>query len=360
MTAIDVGTEMARGSRRLGLLWCGALALLLGGCAGEEIEFAVQADLETPAAAGAGMASGPAIYTDAEGQGFLAGVDGQRGLYIHNLDGTRRHFFALGALGHVDLHGGLQVGGQEQVLLVGSDEEGSRLVTLRYDPASGDFSARRPGYHPLDFAPHGVCVGKVGDGLQVGVTTKAGAYYQFAVSAWGSTLSLEQVREFSTDGAAGACAFDDRTQALYIVQEDGLHHYAAAPGDDDSDLVVEVGEHGLTGPLQGAGIYPKGADGGHLLVSSQGSGSYALFALPEHSFAGRFQIGDGAVDGIAQPAGVGTTATATQRFPRGFLVAQDSAASAAEAEAAAEGQQGQNFKIVDWRRIESGLSGPGE
>ena len=105
------------------------------------------------------------------------------------------------------------------------------------------------------------------------------------------------------------------------------------------------------GDLEGVTVYPEGDEGGYLIVSSQGNNSYVAFTLPDYQFKGQFEIAEGAVDRTTVTDGIDVTAKSTERFPKGFFVVQDNQNS----EDAIEGQEKQNFKVVDWREIEAGL-----
>ena len=334
------------------------LGLTISGCAKGPSSFVpnVKAAFETPVMTSEGdAADDPAIYIGATGTGFIAGTDKQSGLYIYNLDGTEREYMPLGTLNNVDLREGFTYRGKSYVLLVASNDEINNITALLYDPAADSF-IKPEGYQiPTgELSPYGICLGKSVNGtFHAGLTTKAGIYEQHIISEVDGKMSAKKVRSFSTGTKTEGCAFDDRTRQLYIAEEEGgLYRYPASPSGKDEQIVIAPAEsHGMTADLEGVTVYEQGRNGGYVLVSSQGNNSFAAFSLPDHKFAGRFSVEDGGVDGVSTTDGIAVTSTPTVRFPKGFLVVQDDMDETSPSESAKK----QNFKVIDWREIESVL-----
>lgn len=316
--------------------------------------FTVTATFETPVMASEGdSADDPAIYINPNGGGFIAATDKQAGLYIYNLDGTQRDYMQMGTVNNVDLRDGFIYKSKAYVLLVLSNDEINAVETRLYDPVADRFITpdnARISTGPI--SPYGVCLGRsVNDTYHVGITTKAGIYEQHILSAKGGKMNASKVREFSTGTKTEGCAFDDRSRYVYIAEEEGgLYRYPASPsGKDAQTVLAKVVEYGLAADFEGVTIYE---DGGYVIVSAQGNNSYGLFALPNMTYAGRFTIGDGVVDGTSTTDGIAVTSTPTAQFPKGFLAVQDDIDNAS----VSEGRKKQNLKIVDWRDIEAGLT----
>jgi len=319
--------------------------------------FTVTAAFETPVMTSEGdSADDPAIYINPNGGGFIAATDKQAGLYIYNLDGTQRDYMALGTVNNVDLRDGFIYKSKPHVLMVMSNDEINAVETRLYDPASDTFIT--PGGARIStgtLSPYGICLGKsVNDTYHVGLTTKAGIYEQHILSIVDGKMSARKVRDFSTGTKTEGCVFDDRTNHLFIAEEEGgLYRYPASPtGKDGQVVIARVGEYGLTADFEGVSVYEDGANGGYVIQSSQGNNSYGVFKLPGLEFAGRFQIGDGAVDGVSTTDGLAAISTPTPQFPRGFLVVQDDMDNTS----VSEPRKKQNLKIIDWREIEAGLA----
>lgn len=312
----------------------------------------IMAALETPVMASVGdSADDPAIWIGSDGAGFIAGTDKQTGLYVYNLDGTERDYFPVGMVNNVDLREGFRFDGRDHVLLVMSNDEINTIEMMLYDPA-GDSFFRPSGasFQTGTLSPYGICLGQNEDGsFNAGVTTKSGRYEQFNIATESSEMSVKKVREFSTLIQTEGCVFDDRTESLYLAQEEGdLLRYSAKPGSDDTPLIVaKAGDFGMLADLEGVTVYEEGSDGGYVIVSSQGNNSYVAFSLPDLNYAGRFRIIDGDVDDVTTTDGIAAISTPTDRFPKGFLIVQDDM----DETSPSEPRKKQNFKIIDWREV---------
>jgi len=96
---------------------------------------------------------------------------------------------------------------------------------------------------------------------------------------------------------------------------------------------------GPAGAGPGAGK-AAGARGGYLVVSSQGDSAYALWKLPELTYAGRFRITpNGAIGATSETDGIEITTATLPGFPGGLMIAQDGD----------NAPKAQNFKLVRWR-----------
>jgi 3-phytase len=310
------------------------------------------AAFETPVMASEGdSADDPAIWIGEAGQGFIAGTDKQAGLYVYTLAGEERDFFPVGMVNNVDLREGFTFDGRPHVLLVMSNDEINTIEMMLYDPADDRFF--RPegaSFQTGTLSPYGICLGRTKNGaFQAGITTKSGRYEQFEIMADADQLTARQVRAFSTAMQTEGCAFDDRTEHLYLAQERGdlLRYSSVADDEPTAQTIARAGDYGMLADLEGVTLYEQGTDGGYVIVSSQGNNSYVAFSLPELDFAGRFQIADGGVDGVSTTDGIAATSTPTEQFPAGFFVAQDDM----DETSPSEPRKKQNFKVVDWREI---------
>lgn len=338
-----------------------ASSLILAACVtSSEVDFpasAVTAAFETPVMASAGdSADDPAIYINANGGGFIAGTDKQAGLYIYNLDGTQREFMPVGMINNVDLREGFSYQGKEYVLLVASDDETNAIVTVLYDPNADEFvTSQNARFATGTVSPYGICLGKMRDGsFHAGVTTKNGRFVQYEMG-FSSGMQATKLREISVAKQTEGCDFDDRTGKVYIAVEQGdLSQYVSAPDADGAATeIARIRSYGLKADLEGVTVYKDGANGGYVIVSSQGNNSYGVFNLPDLSFAGRFSIVDGEVDGVTSTDGIAVTSEPTKRFPKGFLVVQDDMDDTSPRN---DEFKKQNFKVIDWRDIEGQLA----
>ncbi|MEM9599659.1 MAG: phytase [Pseudomonadota bacterium] len=317
---------------------------------------AITAAFETPVMASEGdSADDPAIWIGTDGKGFIAATDKQAGLYIYNLDGTQSDYMPVGTVNNVDLRPGFMFDGRAHVLMVMSNDEINTVELVLYDLSNDRFYRPEGSSQPVGtLSPYGICLGRGVDGHHhLGVTTKAGRYEQFRVDVEGDRLTMQKRREFSTVMQTEGCAFDDRTQHLYLAQEVGdlLRYAASSRNGNEPTIIAEAGQFGMLADLEGVTVYEDGDEGGYVLVSSQGNNSYAAFSLPGLDFAGRFTITDGAVDAVSTTDGIAATSTPTEHFPQGFLVVQDDMDDTSPSER----RKKQNLKVVDWRDIQAVL-----
>jgi 3-phytase len=97
---------------------------------------------------------------------------------------------------------------------------------------------------------------------------------------------------------------------------------------------------------EGVAIAPIGATGGYVIVSSQGDNAYALYALEDDRYVGRFRIAAGAVGSTEETDGIAlVVGDLGPAWPGGLFVAQDGQ----------NGAQAQNFKLVAWADILAAL-----
>jgi 3-phytase len=143
-------------------------------------------------------------------------------------------------------------------------------------------------------------------------------------------------------GQLEGCVADDELSRLYIGQEDlGIWRIGAEPdGVDDPMLLHDVDEPYLTADIEGLTIYYAANEQGYLLVSSQGSNSYAVFERGgDNAYLTSFRIGMGSLDAAVESDGIEiTNVPLGPLWPDGLFIAQD------------DHNEGfsRNFKLVRW------------
>jgi len=132
-----------------------------------------------------------------------------------------------------------------------------------------------------------------------------------------TTITGKVVRSWNSPICEGAVA-DDSQQCVYVDEEDlgirklGAEPDAPAPGS----WIVRVGEHGITGDLEGITLLPTGETTGFLIASDQNRNRFiVLDRTAPHRFLGEFAIRNAmhtdGVDVTAMPLG--------KKFPRGVF-----------------------------------------
>jgi 3-phytase len=305
-------------------------------------------------------ADDPAIWVHAAkpAQGSrVLGTDKKRGLAVYDLQGRELQFLPVGRVNNVDLRQGLRYGGRSFDLAVASQRDEAGLVLFGIGAADGRVSelARLP--TSLNDI-YGICVGRNAEGgLDVFPNDKDGRVLQLrlrrdARGGW----SAEHLREIRLASQPEGCVVDEAQRLLFVGEErHGVWRIALDDARAAPVLAVPLGPT-LTPDIEGLAIYDGGARGGrYLVVSSQGSDSYALFdAAAPHAPRGAFRIGLNAalgIDGASETDGLEvTSANLGGAYARGLLVVQDGRKRLP--------QGPQNFKLVPWSAVERALKLP--
>ena len=281
---------------------------------------------------------------------LIVGTDKKAGLYVYALDGARRSFRNAGLVNNVDLRPGIQINGHDGILVVASDRNdlaSARLALFELDP-------ERATLRPLGTVPagqgeaYGLCLYRSGVTLHAFLVLKDGTIRQLRLDTSGPVPSATLVRTLKLAGQSEGCAVDERTARLYVGEEArGVWRFDAGPeGAVTGSLIARADSKRLVADVEGIAVAPAGDRGGYLLVSSQGDNAYAVWRLADESYVGRFRVAPGALGGTEETDGIELMlGDFGPRFPGGLLVVQDGVNAPAA----------QNFKLVDWRAVESAL-----
>lgn len=332
-------------------------ALLLGGCAVTPPPAAtpgavplVAAVAETdPVDTAADAADDPAIWRNrrSPADSLVIGTDKKAGIHVYALSGKRLSFTPAARLNNVDLR---EIGGrviaaasdradetQAHVALFTLDTVAKKLVPMgRYPVGPGE--------------AYGMCLWtRMADKALFGfVVMKDGRIDQVSIDTHGATPVVRTVRSMKVGTQAEGCVVDDRTGMLYVAEEDvGLWRFAADPAAPvTGTAIAKVDGTTLVADAEGLALAPRGRTGGYLVVSSQGDNAYTLYRLPDVSYAGRFRIGGGAIDGTSETDGIDLMpGDFGPGLRHGLFVAQDGD----------NAPETQNFKFVAWDAVRKAL-----
>ncbi len=331
---------------------CTLAAMLLGGCAVTPPPATpvavpqVAAVAETdPVDTAADAADDPAIWRNRRNPAasLVIGTDKKAGIHVYDLSGKRLSFTPAARLNNVDLR---EVGGR--VIAAASDraDEANAHVAL----FTLDTVARRlvpMGRYPVGAGEaYGMCLWtrKADHALFGFVVMKDGRIDQVSIDLAGATPVVRTVRSMKVGTQAEGCVVDDRTGILYVAEEDvGLWRFAADPAAPvEGTAIAKVDGTTLVADAEGLALAPAGRAGGYLVVSSQGDSAYTLYRLPGVTYAGRFRIGGGAIDGTSETDGIDLIlGNFGPKYPKGLMVAQDGD----------NAPDTQNFKYVSWADV---------
>lgn len=328
-------------------------AALLGGCAVTPPPAATPATVPMVAAAAetdpvdtaADAADDPAIWRNRRNPAasLVIGTDKKAGIHVYDLSGKRLSFTPAARLNNVDLRdiGGRVIAAasdradetQAHVALFTLDTMGRKLVPMgRFPVGAGE--------------AYGMCLWtrKADKALFGFVVMKDGRIDQVSIELGGATPVVRTVRSMKVGTQAEGCVVDDRTGTLYVAEEDvGLWRFAADPAAPvDGTAIAKVDGTTLVADAEGLALAPAGRTGGYLVVSSQGDNAYTLYRLPGVTYAGRFRIGGGAIDGTSDTDGIDLIlGDFGPKFRKGLMVAQDGD----------NAPDTQNFKYVSWADV---------
>lgn len=343
----------------------GLLLPLLAGCAAREIPVEQRIAMASPAVSvsargqtvpvgtsNADAADDPAIWRNpvSPADSLIVGTDKKAGLYVYGLDGQRRDFVDAGRVNNVDLRDGIAMPGGAGVLVVASDRNDvtqAKLALFRLDTATAKLT-------PLGTLPagsgeaYGVCLYREGATLHAFIVLKDGTVNQVAIDASSAQPTGRIVRTLKLGTQSEGCAADDRTGRLYVAEEDvGLWRFdARADGATSPVKVAAADGRNIVADAEGVAIAPIGAEGGYVIVSSQGDNAYAAYRLSDDSYVGRFRIVKGAVGSVEETDGIDLMlGDFGPGYPGGLFIAQDGHNDG----------QAQNFKLLAWRDIAAAL-----
>lgn len=326
------------------------LAGLLAGCAtvppASDVAPNVPATAETdPVDTAADAADDPAIWRNAAdpAKSLVIGTDKKAGIHVYDMKGKRLSFTPAARLNNVDLR---DLGGR--VVVAASDR--ADVATAHVSLFLLETAAAR--LQPLGRYPvgageaYGMCLWtRASDKALFGfVVLKDGRIDQVAIDTAGATPQVKTVRSMKVATQAEGCVVDDRTGLLYVAEEDvGLWRFAADPAAPVTGTpIAQVDGRTLFADAEGLALAPQGRTGGYLVASSQGDNAYTLYRLPGVTYAGRFRIDGGPIDGTSETDGIELAlGDFGPDYPRGLFVAQDGD----------NAPETQNFKYVSWEKI---------
>jgi myo-inositol-hexaphosphate 3-phosphohydrolase len=331
------------------------VALILAGCATTSVPQTATAPLvaataETdPVDTAADAADDPAIWRNPAdpAKSLVIGTDKKAGIHVYSLAGKRLSFTPADRLNNVDLR---TVG--TRVIAAASDRadvDAAHVSLFTLDTAA----ARLVPLGRFPVGPgeaYGMCLWtRARDHALFGfVVLKDGRIDQVAIDVSGGLPKVTTVRSMKLASQAEGCVVDDRTGLLYVAEEDvGLWRFDADPAAPGTATpIAQVDGRTLIADVEGLALAPSGRRGGYLVVSSQGDNAYTLYRLPGVTYAGRFRIGGGAIDGTSDTDGIDLMlGDFGPAYPGGLFVAQDGD----------NAPDTQNFKFVSWTAVRRAL-----
>lgn len=176
---------------------------------------------------------------------------------------------------------------------------------------------------------YGGCLYRNKDRFYFFSTTKGGLVQQFEITNNGNKLVSRRVRAWKSPICEGAVA-DDQNGVVFLCEEQvGIRKLQAAPANrnasssndsletrSDEELIVKIGDHDISGDLEGITILPTGEKTGYLVASDQGRSQFVVLdRQAPHRLVGKFSI-----DGVQSTDGVDVfTSAFGPRFRSGVI-----------------------------------------
>lgn len=312
----------------------------------------VQARGETEAVgtANADAADDPAIWRNAAdpAASLIVGTDKKAGLHVYDLTGKDRFFIDAGQVNNVDL----KDMGEAGVIVAASDRndrKNAKVALFRLDTAAAKLV-------PLGTVPvgageaYGVCLYRTGGKLHAFNVIKDGTIRQVELDLSGAAPTGKLVRTMKLASQSEGCVADERTQRLYVGEENaGVWRFdARAEGAVAGTKIAAADGQNLVIDVEGVALAAEGqGNGGYLLVSSQGDHAYAVYRLSDETYVGRFRVAAGQFGSTEETDGIEViTGDFGPGYPGGLFIAQDGY----------NPPHAQNFKFAAWADIKGALN----
>lgn len=319
------------------------------------------ADIETkpvPANDDDDAADDPAIFvhpTSPENS-LIVGTNKKDGLAVYNLKGEEVFYTSCGLVNNVDLRQNITIGSWNGTL-VASSNRSTNSITIHEMDDEGHL--KLIGNQPTGLNEvYGFCLGVLDTTLYAFINDKDGRITQWEFNYQPNdtlAISATKVREMKVSTQPEGMVVDEYWNKLYVGEEThGIWVFNALPNASvEGNMLANSSESTnklVHYDLEGISIYDKGQGNGYLIASSQGSYSYLVFdRMTPNNFLGSFKISSSStLDGVEETDGLDvTSANLGDLFPSGIAVFQDGYNYDGEI------KKTQNFKIVDWRKIQS-------
>jgi len=265
------------------------------------------------------------------------------GVTVYDLAGKKQQFLALGEVNNIDLRQGFELDGDTVTLVTGTNRSDDSLVVMALDHETLELREVNQGTIALAPDSYGLCMYKSPTGeFYAIVNTTDGTFQQFLLTANGTEVGAELVREFCMPTQPEGCVADDEHERLFVGEEGfGVWVFPAAAdapsaGNDAPDCATALSGTRiddtfgdvLSRDVEGMAIAKTADDAGYLIVSAQGKHEFVVYdRMPPYAHITTFAVwggGPSCIDGVEETDGIDVTAEPLgPDFPHGLLVVQD-------------------------------------
>jgi 3-phytase len=270
-------------------------------------------------------------------------------VYVYGLDGTERQRLAPGETNNADVRYDFKLGATTTDVVASTNRTTDSIDFFRVDAARGRLEP--VGSVETGVTVYGVCLYRSAESgkLYAFATDRRSGVEQYEITGSADSISGKLVRTLDTQSTTEGCVADDELGHLYLGEERrGVWKYGAEPHDGQAHTAMDsVGSGRLEADVEGIAIYATGRGGGYVIVSSQGSSSFAVYERGgDNAYVGSFEVAGPDGDDVTETDGIDVTSAALgPEFSSGLLVVHDASNDAATS----------NFKFVSWDLVAQGL-----
>lgn len=323
---------------------------------GLNITNTLTADLETtptPQGREDDSADDPAIWIHPtnSAKSYIFGTDKMGGIVTYDLNGQEVNYAKLGEINNIDIRQNVAMRGKSIDVLAGTNRTTKNIVIGTIDSNGKVNYQNIEGTANLkDTEVYGFALGWVDNKLQAFVNDKAGYIYIYDLDYNNTIWKASLIKTLKVKTQPEGMVVDDELNFLYVGEENNtvwkinlldysFHRIAKSSEKSNASIKYDI---------EGISMYKTGADTGYIILSSQGNNSYSIYKREgNNDYIKSFRIVDGIVDGVEETDGLDFSNHAfNAAFPKGMMVVQDGFNFDGNK------KKSQNFKIIDWRKIE--------
>ena len=329
----------------------------------------ISADVQTdpvPQTADEDAADDPAIWINMAhpDSSVIYGTDKKGGLIAYDMNGKTLAYYPIGRSNNVDVRQQVLMGHDTLDILACTNRTHHNISVARIGENGELFFYENTN---LNANTKGEVYGfslyhsAVDGALYAFLNSKNGEIEQWKLIGDKNQISGELVRKHSMRHQTEGMVADDKEGIMYLgVEEKGIYKFNAEPQNPVNGAYLTHSQPRcnkyIKGDIEGLAIYHKSDVDRYLIASSQGNYTYAVFDLSEdNNYLLSFRIEDNdinGVDGAEETDGLDVFSTyISQDFPLGMLIVQDGYNRDPNG-----ALQAQNFKYIDWRKIDALLS----
>lgn len=278
------------------------------------------------------------------------------GLLVYDLEGKKQQFLKGGTPNNVDLREGFTLGDDTFTLITASHWMTNSVGFYRINPSSLKLEPLLKELIPVGMVEaKGLCMHRDNNRFYFFVSSQTGLIHQFQILPSEREIKIKRVRRIKLSSRTEGCVVDDETHRLYAAEETrGIWRMDTRPNKGNKRILVDSTSifKDLSRDVEGLALY-KGINGeGYLFASSQKKNRFVIYDRKSNDYIGSFTISGGeTTDAVSYTDGIEVIpGYMGDNFPKGIFIAQDNENTSEKNELLK-----QNFKLVDWSRIQTSI-----